>query len=53
MQPSHASMVDNKQLLTHIKKALEDDKMMKNYKALLASRPQEFEKELQNWNMEN
>ena len=53
MQPSHALMVNNKQLLTHIKKALEDDKMMKNYKALLVSRPQEFEKELQNWNMEN
>ena len=53
MQPGHTSTVDDKQLLVRIKKALEDDKMTKNYKALLASGPREFGKELQDWNMEN
>ena len=37
MQSDHALRVDDKQLLAWIKKALENNKMMKNYKALLAS----------------
>ena len=53
MQPSHESTVDDAQLLSKIKKALEDDTMTKDYQALLASGPREFGKDLKEWNFEN
>ena len=53
MQTSHASEVDDAQLLKKIKKALQDDTMTKDYKSLFNSGPQEFGKALQEWNFEN
>ena len=53
IQPTHASTVDDTDLLKKIKTALEDDKMTKDYKALLNSGQREFGKSLQEWNFEN
>ncbi len=49
IQPGHASDVDNEQLLERIKKALEDDSMTKDYKALLNRGPREFGQALPAW----
>jgi hypothetical protein len=48
----HQSNVDDTKLLDMIKTALEDNKMTKNYKVLLASRPCKFNKSLEEWNFE-
>ena len=53
LQPSHESTVDDAQLLSRIKAALENDTMTKDYQALLQSGPREFGKNLQEWNFEN
>jgi hypothetical protein len=48
----HQSNVVDAKLLDMIKTALQDNKMTKNYKGLLASRPCEFNKSLKEWNFE-
>jgi hypothetical protein len=51
--PQHASSVNDAKLLDMIKKALEKDKVTQSYRELLRSGPQEFGKDMKEWNFEN
>jgi hypothetical protein len=50
---THESPVDDSELISKIKKALESDKTTQDYKALLSSGPREFAKNLEDWNFEH
>lgn len=52
MFTSHQATVSDAELLDKIKKALENDKMTIDYKALLSSGPREFGRTLDEWNFE-
>ena len=53
IRPAHASEVDDAQLLERIKKALTDDTMTKDYRALLTTGQRKFGKNLAEWNFEH
>ena len=49
----HATLINDDKILREVKEALLDDKVTKNYNALLDSGPREFKKGLQEWNHED
>ena len=53
LEASHESLINDNIILKEVKAALLSDEVTKDYKSLLQSGPQEFEKSLQDWNHEN
>ena len=53
LEASHELLINDNIILKKVKAVLSSDKVIKDYKFLLQSGPQEFGKSLQDWNYEN
>ena len=49
----YEALFDNTNILDTVKKVLQNNEIIKNYKQLLKSDPHKFNKSLQDWNFEN